>query len=843
VIYFCARKNRRELVLATPGVNGIDYLEVLGDPGCGTQLAVTFLKPVTSFFFAAPEISITGGAPVPVVSVTEATAQSPLTAVVNLAQTGDFSVYTFSLVAGPGLTGPPAGIDPVLASVDFSFKAGCPSPADCLPAAAGPPALASPPPDINYLAKDYGGFLQVMLDRLAVLVPGWTETHAADLGVALTEVLAYAADHLSYQQDAVSTEAYLGTARSRISLRRHARLVDYQIGEGGNARALISVSVDPGGDEVTIPAGTLCYVRSPGLPPAAQAGDATAQQLALGTQPVFASLQDAVLTGDLNEMNFYTWGDGDCCLPAGATQAALAGPFPMLQPNASILIFEEVMGPLTGAAADADPAHRCAVRLTGVTQLTDPVNGQAVTSITWAAADALPFALCISATVAGTGQELPAVSVARGNLVLADHGLPVTDDDLGIVPPLPPQPAAAGDCGCAGAGPVVTGTVLAGTVLAGTVLAGTGQAGTAPARSRYYPQLTYSPLTFSAPFDPAAPAAAFLNPDPALAVPAITLASDDGTTWTPLPDLLETGPRPVFVPEIEFDGSVYLRFGDGQHGRAADPGLDFTASYRVGNGSAGNVGPEALAHLVLPAPVPGQPLPPPLGAITGVRNPLAASGGTDPEDMEHIRQFAPFSYQQVQERCVTEADYGAAAQLVPGVLAARGTLRWTGSWYTALASVEPVTVLDAQLTGSVDGALSLKRMMGTDLVTQSAVIVGLQITLQVRVDPRHFQQDVRAALMAVFITGDQADGTPGRLNAAGFTFGETVYASPLVAAAQAVEGVAAVTLTQFTRLDAPWVNGVAQGFITMGRLDIPRCDNDPDHLDHGTFTLQLDGGK
>ncbi len=66
--------------------------------------------------------------------------------------------------------------------------------------------------------------------------PAWTETHAADLGVALVEALAYAADHLSYQQDAVSTEAYIGTARSRISLRRHARLVDYQISEGCNAR-------------------------------------------------------------------------------------------------------------------------------------------------------------------------------------------------------------------------------------------------------------------------------------------------------------------------------------------------------------------------------------------------------------------------------------------------------------------------------------------------------------------------------------------------------------------------------------------------------------------------------
>ena len=43
----------------------------------------------------------------------------------------------------------------------------------------------------------------------------------------LVEALAYTADQLSYQQDAVATEAYLGTARRRVSIRRHARLMDY----------------------------------------------------------------------------------------------------------------------------------------------------------------------------------------------------------------------------------------------------------------------------------------------------------------------------------------------------------------------------------------------------------------------------------------------------------------------------------------------------------------------------------------------------------------------------------------------------------------------------------------
>ena len=87
-----------------------------------------------------------------------------------------------------------------------------------------PSAPVTPPePRLDYLAKDYDSFRRLMLDRMAQLVPGFAERSPADFTVALVETLAYVGDHLSYTQDAVATEAYLGTARRRTSLRRHAR--------------------------------------------------------------------------------------------------------------------------------------------------------------------------------------------------------------------------------------------------------------------------------------------------------------------------------------------------------------------------------------------------------------------------------------------------------------------------------------------------------------------------------------------------------------------------------------------------------------------------------------------
>src|SRR5262249_38143468 len=140
---------------------------------------------------------------------------------------GDFSTYLLRLVndAAQAAADPFAvtevldGFDPQLAEVAFSFKVECPPYFDCAPVAPGCIAALLPPPAVNYLAKDYGSFRTIILDRLNQLLPGWQGSSEADLGIALAELIAYVGDYLSYQQDAVATEAYLETARRRVSLR------------------------------------------------------------------------------------------------------------------------------------------------------------------------------------------------------------------------------------------------------------------------------------------------------------------------------------------------------------------------------------------------------------------------------------------------------------------------------------------------------------------------------------------------------------------------------------------------------------------------------------------------
>ena len=66
----------------------------------------------------------------------------------------------------------------------------------------GPPPASAP--TIDYLARDFRGFRQLMQDRLSALLPG-RQDHPADLLTVLIELIAYEADQLSYAQDAVAT--------------------------------------------------------------------------------------------------------------------------------------------------------------------------------------------------------------------------------------------------------------------------------------------------------------------------------------------------------------------------------------------------------------------------------------------------------------------------------------------------------------------------------------------------------------------------------------------------------------------------------------------------------------
>src|SRR5262249_41268713 len=246
-----------------------------------------------------------------------------------------------------------------------------------------------------------------------------------------------AGDRLSYYQDAVASEAYLDTARERICVRRHARLVDYRLSEGCNARAWITVNTQSDLGPI-LPDDVYFITGFPNAPqdrwlledPELESVPAASYEI---FEPLVADRKTSLnFTRARTRILIYSWGNRECCLPQGATSATLIDcNLPAPPPEASpgqpapnptgarngsetgatvrnkeilgppssgtsqsatesdterilnlnvgdYLLFEEGMGPRTGVPEDADPTHRHVVRITKVDLETDTLGDQPV---------------------------------------------------------------------------------------------------------------------------------------------------------------------------------------------------------------------------------------------------------------------------------------------------------------------------------------------------------------------------------------------------------------------------------------------------------------------------------
>jgi hypothetical protein len=840
--FFCSTDRRRGEVRQHPGpLNGIDYLEVADRAAPLGQrqrlLWLHFVKPdpIAALDLATLAVHIEGGVRIRGIGVEGVGrwATDPTVIEVRVDQPGDYSTYTLRLEAVGDAT---IVLDPVLSSVDFTFKVECESDLDCRSGrTCACPLPTLPGPQIDYLAKDWESFRRLLLDRLSLIAPTWRERSPADLAVTLVELLAYVGDHLSYQQDAIATEAYLGTARRRISVRRHARLVDYSMHDGCNARAWVHVAANriplaPGEELPCLPKGTRLFTQVEGVP-ILPLGEDDRKRLVASAE-CFETMHALPLEPRLNALRFHTWGEDECVLPCGATGATLreelgaaaAGdvrPLHQTLRPGDVLVLEEVRGPTTGFAADANPAHRHAVRLEAVQPLVDPIgmvdeagarSPLPVVNVSWGAADAVPFELCASAR-APDGRFIDGVSLARGNIVLVDHGRSVGPERVGVAP----APAASGlDLG--------------------------------PARFR--PRLSQQPLTHAAPPPrglgrganggvppPGTAAEAFPSSLDDLLPRALALLDDEGRTWSPCRDLVGSDAAALdFVAEVDDEGVAWLRFGDGRNGARPAAGSSLDARYRVGNGTHGNVGAEAIRHAVLDGPLAAH--------VAAVRNPLPARGGVDSETIEHVRSHAPAAF-RMQERAATRDDYAEVALRHPEVQRAVATVRVAASWRTIFIAVDRVggREVDDDFKEDLRSFLERYRMAGEDVDIAGPQLVSLDVALVATVQPEYFRSDVKRALLETLGSGVLPGGARGVFHPDNFTFAQPVLLSRVYAAAQAVPGVEHVRVTRFQRMGDEASSGLGSGQLEMGRLEIARLDSDPSFPERGVLRLDVEGGR
>lgn len=736
------------------------------------------------------------------------------TLVLTVSPIGDYSTYTLEFRH--------ADADPVFGEIPFRFRPGCFT-NDCAPIREARPAETGPA--IDYLARDFDSFRHTLIVAMQQRVPGWRPTSEADLDQTLLELLAAAGDELADYQDRVMNEAYLGTARKRVSLARHARLVDYHVHQGSQASTWLAMEVGGAGAAV-IPPGLRAWTGDDPNAPGAQ---------------TFLTRAAAAVHPLLNRARLHTWSGAFPALPAGATQAdvLLANTTQAVVESirdlvragttmggftarVTHLVIQQWLNPATGLVAGRDITRRQVLRLLpgneGAEAVFDPVENVWVLRVRWREQDALRFPYC--ATVECPTTLVGDVSLVHGNLVRAYHGAPRT------VRFVPPGTAAPGSAHLEYEDAAPWGTLCR---LPDRWIAyrRTAPGGELP------PVTSISPVT-----GPPLGQTCLWHVE----VPAVTVDPpgnpeerwEERISLVHSEDSAEEGDH--FAVETDEEGMSVLRFGNGTNGRKLPAGAAVRLCYQVGYGPDGNVGADSVTHVdPAPAPIP----------LTGARvwNPFDVTDGAAPEPAAEVIRRAPEAYRYRQLRAVTLADYVRRAEEVAGVSRAAAAYAWTGSWRTVRVTVDPQgsTELGATLRGAVSVHLEAVRLIGEDLEIRAPDFVPLEVTVVACVHPDYWVEDVRFEVLEALSSGWTQDGRMGFFHPDRWTFGQALRASQVIGIVQGVPGIDHVDGVRMRR----WRNAAAPvtEIVQLRPNEIVLVRGDPDRMEDGFVTLDLRGGR
>lgn len=111
---------------------------------------------------------------------------------------------------------------------------------------------------IDYVTKDYDGFLEMMKEMIPSLTPEWTDTSDSDQGIVILQLLAYGLHTLGYYQDKAVNENILHIAQTKKAILLLCRFLGYELSTQKPATATVRFFKDDTkfNDRVVIPKGT-----------------------------------------------------------------------------------------------------------------------------------------------------------------------------------------------------------------------------------------------------------------------------------------------------------------------------------------------------------------------------------------------------------------------------------------------------------------------------------------------------------------------------------------------------------------------------------------------------------
>ena len=256
-----------------------------------------------------------------------------------------------------------------------------------------------------------------------------------------------------------------------------------------------------------------------------------------------------------------------------------------------------------------------------------------------------------------------------------------------------------------------------------------------------------------------------------------------GVDWTEVPTLYEQSPAAqVFATLNQSDATTDVIFGDGVEGATLPTGQNnLQANYRIGSGSAGNVGASTITTLV------DRPL-----GVSGVTNPQSATGGQDAQSVDDIRGNAPQTVLTLG-RAVSITDYQSFAATFAGIAKAYAIWIPSGPGRGVFLTVAGVNGEALPASNATLGYLiAALKSYGNPLIpvnVASFLETLFSISADVQYDPAYTQPTVQAQILQTLSE---------TYSFANRTFGQGVSADEVATVIQGVPGVIAVNVTALT---------------------------------------------
>ena len=261
----------------------------------------------------------------------------------------------------------------------------------------------------------------------------------------------------------------------------------------------------------------------------------------------------------------------------------------------------------------------------------------------------------------------------------------------------------------------------------------------------------------------------------------------NGGAWTEVNSLYQQAPSAqVFDVMNLLNGAAVVGFGDGVEGAMLPTGQsNIIANYRVGIGSAGNVGPGQITTLV------DRPL-----GVSGVSNPMPATGGQDAQTVSGIRTNAPLSVLTLG-RAVSIDDYQNLAASFAGI--AQAYALWVPNGvnrgvFVTVAASDGQELPPGNLTlANLIAALQAYGNPNVLVQAQSFLETLFGLEADIAYQPAYSSPSAQAAVQAAILA--QLYSTYSFANR---TFGQGVSGDEVAALIQSVPGVLAVNVTKLT---------------------------------------------